>query len=231
MPDDFNLLKLLEQLSLANTELTNKRICSFTEKDHEEFCRLLYELDRVHITKENTYIKGKALEDLVVHLLRASGDIFVVQKNIRTHTNEIDQVIELTQKGKLLLRTGILPYIYNGVFISECKNYKSKVSVTYVGKFCHLLTQCEVRLGLLFSYSGITGTGWNSSSGLIRKFYLSKENIESRTCVIPFSIDDFRCIEKGESNLLDIIERKMKALQLDCDYMRYMKPHPAEAKS
>ena len=155
-----------------------------------------------------------------------SGGIFCVDTNLRTSTNEIDQVISLTPKGKILLGNHIIDKRLK-TFIGECKNYQKAVSVTYVGKFCSLLLTNHIKLGILFSYHGISGTGWNNGAGLIKKFYLHKERIEDRYCIIDLSIKEFESILEGK-NLLQIIDEQLKSLQFDTDYSRYLSKHPAE---
>lgn len=85
----------------------------------------------------------------------------------------------------------------------------------------------NVKLGILFSFHGVSGTGWSNGSGLIKKFYLHKEKLEERYCVIDFSIKDFRAILTGK-NLLQIIDEQLKSLQYDTDYSRFITKHPAE---
>ena len=106
-----------------------------------------------------------------------------------TNTNEIDIVCELTPKGQILFSHNLLP-IRQNVFLGECKNYNRTVGVTYVGKFACLMLTTAYKLGILFSYHGVTGKKWGDAQGLIRKFYLSRENIEDRYVIIDFTIDD-----------------------------------------
>lgn len=110
------------------------------------------------------------------------------------------------------------------------KIIKKKVSVTYVGKFCSLLLTTNIKLGILFSYHGISGKNWNDASGLVKKFYLHKENENDRFCIINFSIHEFESILHGE-NLLNIIDKQLKALRLDTTYIQYISSHPAEKTS
>ena len=101
--------------------------------------------------------------------------------------------------------------------------------MTYVGKICSLLTTTQNKICVLFSYNGVTGNDWNDASGLIKKFYLSKENSEERFCIIDFNINDFEDIAKG-NNFLQIIENKIEALRNDTNYLNLMSPHELEAR-
>lgn len=159
-------------------------------------------------------------------MLKISGDLFEVKQNLRTTTNEIDQVFVPTQKAKVLIASGIIDKHYE-LFLGECKNYNKSVDVTYVGKFCSLLLTNQIKFGLLFSYYGISGSGWSNASGLVKKFYLHKEKDEDRYCIIEFSKDDFISIDNGE-NFLQIVEDKLMSLRLDTDFREYLSKHPAE---
>lgn len=79
----------------------------------------------------------------------------------------------------------------------------------------------------MFSYYGVSGKNWENSSGLIRKFYMSKENEEDRFCIIDFNINDFISIQNG-NNILQIIEDKILALQNDTSYRTLLSPHELE---
>ena len=112
-------------------------------------------------------------------------------------------------------------------FLGECKNYNKRVGVTYVGKFCSLLLTNNIKLGIIFSYHGVSGRGWNNGAGLIKKFYLHKEKLEERFCIIDFSYKEFESIYYGK-NFLQIVEEQLCSLQFDTDYSRYVSTHPAE---
>lgn len=232
MPDD--VVSLLDVLDSLNETLTYQTICDLTSQQKQNYCELLDYFISVNGIKESEKdapsnireIKGKALEKLVSYLLSVSGDIFKVKCNLRTSTNEIDQLIELTPKGKSLIAHGQINK-HLQLFLGECKNYNKKIDVTYVGKFCSLLLTNNTRLGILFSYHGVTGKKWSEGSGLIKKFYLHREDVEKRYCIIDFNINDFTAIKEG-SNFLQIIDDKISALQFDTDYLRYISIHPAE---
>ena len=60
-------------------------------------------------------------------------------------------------------------------------------------------------------------------------FYLHKEKLEERYCIIDFSYKEFESILK-EENLLEIIDEQIKSLQFDTDYSCHLSKHPAEEK-
>ena len=206
-------------------ELKFEKICELSSKEKKNYNYLLNELIRTNSSSCTTKEKEDALDKIATFVLN-SGNIFEVYNNIRTSTNELDQLIRTNIKGKLLSSRGLIDNRLNN-FIGECKNYNSKVSVTYVGKICSLLTTTQNKICIIFSYHGISGNGWNNSKGLIKKFYLSKENQKERFCIIDFNINDFIAIKEGK-NILQIIHDKIMAMQNDTDYIKFMRPHEKE---
>jgi len=231
---DREILKALDILASVDESYRLEQICKINNAQKLEYKRLLDEFDRLHKISSKTLgapsnlhnLKGAALEDLVNYLFIISGGIFEVDRNLHTSTNEIDDLITLTPKGKALLSHNLINYRLN-TFLGECKNYNKSVSVTYIGKFCSLMLTNNVKLGVLFSYHGISGSGWEFGSGLVKKFYLHKENLSDRFCIIDFSIKEFKSILTGR-NLLEIIEEQLRSLQFDTNYSQYLSKHPAE---
>lgn len=237
MTNEKNIIEALNILrSLDKEDVPYEYICKLDKNKKEHYQNLLNKFKDLH-EKTNTQkkipnlhnLKGKALEELVRYLFEISGGIFKVKHNLLTNTNEIDDVITLTPMGKTLLSSSLINK-HLELFLGECKNYQKKVSVTYVGKFCSLLLTTNIKLGILFSYHGISGKNWNDASGLIKKFYLHKENENDRFCIINFSIHEFESILHGE-NLLNIIDKQLEALRLDTNYIQYISEHPAEKTS
>lgn len=216
----FNYLK-----EFAN-ELGYEKICGFSESDMQEYERLLKKVRETNSMKNiSTKEKGDALENIASFLVEKTK-IFEVINNVRTNTNELDQLIIPNMLGKMLIKAGIINEKTEKI-IGECKNYKVRVNVTNVGKFCSLLQTNNIRIGILFSYYGVSGKKWSNASGLIRKFYMSKEKLNERICVIDFNINDFEKISEGET-ILGILDAKMEALQYDTEYIKFLKPHKAE---
>lgn len=233
-PTDKEISKALNILAAAGQSRRLEQICKLSESQKNKYKRLLDEFERLNKITEDSpgapnnlhNLKGVALEELVKYLLEISGGIFKVDCNLRTSTNEIDDLITLTPTGKILLGHNLINKRF-GNLLGECKNYHTSVGVTYIGKFCSLLLTNNVKLGILFSYHGISGTGWRSGSGLVKKFYLHKENLDERFCIIDFSFKHFVSIYEGK-NLLEIIEEQLYSLQFDTDYSRHISKHPAE---
>lgn len=208
-------------------ELSFEKICEYSEKEKQEYDTLLNDFKKKNSSKCSTKEKGDSLENIAAFVLK-SGNIFEVYKNVRTSTNELDQLIKTTNSGSVLCSNGILDARLKN-FIGECKNYNKGVSVTYVGKICSLLEVTDIKICILFSYKGITGSGWKDASGLVKKFYMSKENSNEKYCIIDFNINDFESIKTG-NNFLKIIEEKMLSLKYDTDYTSFLSKHEATEK-
>ncbi|GAC40751.1 hypothetical protein [Paenibacillus popilliae] len=211
---------------LKNEEDMFREITRLDGKEKAEYEELLEQLEEVH-KRENqqhydTHQKGKALETIVSFLLGKSV-IFEIHENIRNSTNEIDQLLCLSYKGKKF--KDFLPFS-GDLFLSECKNYNKKIDVTWVGKFFSLLTTSHTKIGFLFSYYGLTGKKWNNAVGLTKKLFLLKERLEDRTYIIDLNISDFRLIQQGHS-LLELIDSKMKGLKTDTSFEVFLQlKHP-----
>lgn len=227
MISEEKVTEVFRTLNNCNIDYANGKICEFTQEQKDHYELLLNDLEREQASKtSSTKDKGAALENLVNYLLQRSGDLFEVYNDVRTNTNEIDQIIKLKVKGRMLRSLGVLDERYDE-FICECKNYKNRVGVTYVGKFCSLMNSCNIKFGVLFSYRGVTGSGWKDSSGLIKKIYMKSNVNENPTTIIDFNIEDFKSIRDG-NNFLDIIETKIMKLKYDTNFETLIQPHPAE---
>lgn len=99
--------------------------------------------------------------------------------------------------------------------------------MTYVGKFYSLLLTTGINTGILFTYHGVTGTGWTNGNGLIKKAYLQRELDEHRVAIIVFSVTDYERIQNGE-NFISLVEEKLFALKTDTDISQYISSHEAE---
>ncbi len=222
MNDVDNALNMFNEIA---EELKFEKICKFSQEEENEYNLLLKELIKTNSSSCTTKEKGEALEKIAAFVLK-TGNIFDIYNNIRTTTNELDQLVRTNVKGKLLCANGLIDKRLTD-FIGECKNYNSTVSVTYVGKVCSLLATTQNKICILFSYYGVSGKGWQNAKGLIKKFYLSKENKKERFCIIDFNINDFIAIKEG-NNILQIIHDKIMSLQNDTDYSKFMKHHDKE---
>lgn len=192
--------------------------------DFTEYRVLLDKLKEVNGAEGvKTTDKGLALEELVKFIIKKTF-FFKVYGNIKTGTNEIDQVVSLTKEGKQALTEfnisrDLIP-LYEDLFLCECKNYKDSVGVTWVGKFYGLLNSCNCNFGILFSVNGLTGSEetWSNSFGLIRVFnMIQKYKFNSNFNIIEFKLEDYEKISNGVS-FFDLVEAKIKAMQIATTY-------------
>lgn len=152
--ESFNVKEYLSRIVQEPLKVFHQFVI-WTDKDKEEFKRLLDVLRSPYDKNiETTKSKGDRLEQLVEFIIKKSY-FFEVYKNVHTETNEIDEVIVLSARGKQALQSfGIsreLIPIKDNLFLGECKNYASDLGVTYVGKFYSLMTVSNVSMGIIFT--------------------------------------------------------------------------------
>ena len=109
MISEEKVTEVFRTLNNCNIDYANGKICEFTQEQKGHYELLLNDLEREQASKTNsTKDKGAALENLVNYLLQCSGDLFEVYNDVRTNTNEIDQIIKLKVKGRMLRSLGVL---------------------------------------------------------------------------------------------------------------------------
>lgn len=168
--------------------------------------------------------KGKKLEELMSILFQAYNELIETRRNCRTSSNEIDLLLDWSEKARISNLNSAFPCIENG-FLCECKNYSKKVDVTYIGKFFSLLNVSDTKLGIMVSWEGVSGatSSWSYGVGLIKKIAL-KNNIY----ILVIDKDDLKKIYNGEMNIFSMIHQKYKAMQNNIDYSKYISKHDAE---
>lgn len=197
---------------LSETTLSGEKL--------EEYKKLFNSFESANDNQLKTTDKGKTLEKLVV-FLATNTDLFEVIPNVRTSTNEIDTLLRTKPQAKPILRE-FFDIITDILF--ECKNYNKTIGVTWVGKFHSLLKNQNCKFGIIFSYHGFTGKGWNNAVGLTKKIYLKEEIV-----ILDFNYQDFKELQSGKS-FLGIIRDKIYSLKYDTtrEIEEYSKPHEAE---
>lgn len=193
----------------------------FNTVELDEYNSLLEHFTQTNSSSASTADKGKALEDIVSYVIDKST-VFEVYENVRTSSNEIDLLTRLNRRGRMFASDGFLSFDSN--FLCECKNYNKKIDVTWVGKFYSLIKVTRNNIGILFSYHGLTGKGWNHATGLTKKIFLTDEN---NAKIIDFNIDDFNQLSKGIS-FIQIINDKIFSLQNDVSIDQLISTHPNE---
>lgn len=199
----------------------DRSMFSMSSDSEKKFNEYLYNLDK---PQKCTKDKGDVLENLACCLMFSDTPLFNIKRNVHTSSNEIDLLVNLTDKGKY-----IIPKYYNYLgdqFLCECKNYKRNLNVTYVGKFYSLIKSTNSKIGILFTVKGVTGTNdWKDSKAFIRKVAL-KENI----AILVFSKSDYILLKDNKKSFLDIVDDKYHSLMNDISYIEYISKHEAEDK-
>ena len=150
-------------------------------------------------------------------------NLFDVYRNCRTSTNEIDLLIRWTENARLSGINNAFP-CFGESFLAECKNYDGSVSVTFVGKFCSLMSVANTNFGIMVSWDGVSGrTKWNDSKGLIKKIALHESKY-----IIVIDKNDLKQICDRKKNLFSLIYDKYVALKEEIDYETYIVKHEAE---
>ena len=145
--ENFDIKQYLQEIIQDSVSIFHE-LTTWTDTDRQEFSLLLKELKEPFDKKtETTKDKGDRLENLVAFIIKKSY-FFEIYRNVHTGTNEIDEVITLSDVGKQALCTynisRDLLEIDSDVVLGECKNYESTLGVTYVGKFYSLLVSTDV---------------------------------------------------------------------------------------
>lgn len=206
-------------------------LTSWSEEDKQKFTELVIELEKpFNKSLETTKDKGDRLENLVSFLIKKTY-FFEVYRNIHTGTNEIDEVIILSEKGKQALHEfniarSILE-IDSDIALGECKNYASALDVTYVGKFYSLLVSTDVPFGIIFTQKGLTGNEneFRDAYGLVKVLrIIEKYQNKKEMFILTFTLEDYRKIAQGES-FFDMIKAKKVALGLSSEYTNFLRDY------
>lgn len=215
-------------------------LTKWNEEDYDKFKELLHILKasrgdapKGNLKFDTTKSKGDALEDVVNFLIRKTF-FFTVTENVRTKTNEVDQVIRLSKNGRIAMEyfniTKSLLNIEDEIFLGECKNYEASLSVTYIGKFYSLLKQCNCNFGILFTYNGVSGeeSKWADGHGLMKVLKLIEKYTANRDFnIIEFKLEDYENILAGES-FFDLVEAKKTSLKVAANHELFLKENISE---
>lgn len=197
----------------------NSTVLNLPDEKQKEFRKLYDQIDSDLFDKTE---KGRKLEQLVA-ILFGENSLFDCRQNFRTSTNEIDLLLSWGKKARLAGIANAFP-CFGESFICECKNYETKMKVTYVGKFYSLLAVTKMKFGLIVAWEGITGRGeWADSKGFIKKVALS-----NGTFIVSLDKHDLRHIYEQSQNVYSILMEKFDALKSDISYEKYISCHEAE---
>lgn len=196
-------------------------VMQMRDEDQAEFCCLF---DRIDKSVQDRVLKGKYLEELSDILFNKGGSgLLQTRRNLHTSTNEIDLLVSWTEAANAVGANREFRDLGNS-FLCECKNYNKKVDVTYVGKFCSLLTAAGQKFGVMVAWKGVTGEGWNDASGLIKKFALGEKRY-----VVVIDRNDLKRIYDKKDNLYALLNEKYLALKNDISYEKLITSHELES--
>lgn len=173
---------------------------------------------------ENNYIRGKALEELIVQILSGMKIFKTIKCNINTSSNEFDVIAILNILGKELRYKKIIPEWIPDTIIFECKNYSEHVKVDYIGKFFSLMESSKINLGIFVSRVGVTGKYdkngkeskyWKDAMAFINKINLKYSESQNAKILLDIELSDLDNLTRDGSNIIDILE--IRKVQIDCD--------------
>jgi hypothetical protein len=228
--ENYSIKEYLQKIIQRPLDIFNE-LTAWSEKDKQDFSALLANLKRpFDKATETTKEKDDRLENLVSFLIQKSY-FFEIYRNIHTGTNEIDEVIILSERGKQALHEFNLARdileIESDTALGECKNYSSTLNVTYVGKFYSLLVSTDVPFGIIFTQKGLTGNEneFHDAYGLSKVLRIIEKYQNNREMfILTFTLEDYEQIANGKS-FFDLIKAKKIALRLSSDYHSFLKDY------
>ena len=231
--ENFAIKQYLQEIIQDSMSIFHE-LTAWTDADKKEYALLLKELKKpFNRQTETTKVKGDRLENLVAFIIKKSY-FFEIYRNVYTGTNEIDEVIVLSDVGKQALHTynisKELLEIDSDIVLGECKNYESTLGVAYVGKFYSLLVSTDVFFGIIFTQKGLTGNEneYHDSHGLIKVLRIIEKYQNNRNLtILTFTLDDYEKIGNGVS-FYELIKSKKLALRLASDYDNFIKEYHHE---
>ncbi|MDC7288924.1 hypothetical protein NXH76_14030 [Blautia schinkii] len=226
--ENYNVKQYLQEIIQRPLDIFHE-LTAWSEEDRQTFSILLETLKKpFDRTVETTKDKGDRLENLVSFIIRKSY-FFEIHQNIRTGTNEIDEVITLSSAGRQALHLFAISRdileIDTDIALGECKNYASTLGVTYVGKFYSLLVSTDVSFGIIFTQKGLTGNEdeFRDANGLTKVLrIIEKYQNNKELFILTFTLEDYEKIAGGES-FYDLVKAKKIAFRLSSEYDSFLK--------
>ncbi len=163
---------------------------------------------RGELGETKTTDQGDLLEDFFEHLFKNIRALKYL-RNVRTGSNEIDVFIKLTREGRQLRANEIIPSWFPDSMLIECKNYTSRVGVTYVNKFKSVIDLSSTNFGSFISYKGLAGqdkSGWQDAHGLIYKYGLMHLANEKKPLILNISNNEINRLVDLDFDFFEWIE-------------------------
>lgn len=95
-------------------------------------------------------------------------------------------------------------------FVCECKDWSSPADFTVMAKFCRVLDSTKSRFGVLFSRSGISGTGETAFAALEQLKVFQDRGV----IIVVLDLEDLEAVACG-ANLTQLLREKYEAVRLD----------------
>lgn len=118
-------------------------------KTSQDFCKIDWN-SLIKKTKcQNSYDKGKVLENLAYYFFNCINDIKITGKNIRCFTEEIDLCFCTHSNDSLFWKLG-------PVVLVECKNQVEKISAKIIRNLSSIMEIKGITGAILFTTSALT---------------------------------------------------------------------------
>lgn len=175
------------------------------ESAYSEFARMRKELEKDF--GKDTTAKGKALENLIVRLLKEIKYVHCNTKIVAGRNQVPSGINQFDITGICGIRT-LEPSIFlylSPYFIVECKNETKKPGNSYLNKLMSIMDTNDARLGIVWGRKTATST----CGPLAREHYLKHSGTTKEQVVITMSDDDLDLIIDKRFNLLKLFEFKV----------------------
>jgi hypothetical protein len=176
----------------------DKNYIDINRKNISELCKLYTDLEKkLELTNE----KGKLFELFSEKIFTLIKGWKIIGKDSRLEDCEIDLIMDITE-GPEVLRAKVGG---TNIYI-ECKNRKEKSDVKDISHFIVNLESRNLKTGIFFSYSGISGydpNDWMEIKDAYRRIIDIYRQKQIR--VIPFVFQDIEAIKNGV-NIVDHLQ-------------------------
>ena len=222
--ENFSLKQYLQEIIQDKIKIFNSLV-QWSDEDRNKFKILVDELETPSATFKES---GDKLERVVEFIINKTF-FLEVYRNIRTLTNEIDEVITVSNNGKQAFQelnlSRELIQIPTDIFIGECKNYSRPLGVTYVGKFYSLMKAANISFGIIFTTRGLSGSykNFQDAHGLtaVLKIVEDLRNCNNQFYILTFTKKDYLKMIEGV-NFFELVKAKKLEMQLHADYNLFL---------
>lgn len=150
--------------------------------------------------------KKRSLEGLVQFLIGRTDNLLVKYTDLRTASSEIDLIVE--NRGKNKRHTMFDEFGRH--FLVECKNWSSPIGAKEVRDFVGKLLKTKIRLGVLVTRKGVTGS--DGGEDALREIHFCFDVLN--TAVLVLADEDLEALCAG-ADLHDWLDKKLDRLRFD----------------